>query len=418
MARKPRKSKGTWTRENHEILGGKGFIYRVNASGDVWQFRMWIPEEGKHLRKSLRTRDFDAAVKRAEELCFQTFSDVSSGRKIFGITIQEMVDAFLDWRQKDVDAGIITKGRLGTIKTQTNRLLEYKDPSMKVGELDKNSLYDWEQWRRKEYNAVPVRIRNEQATINQMMDFAYRNGYSHFPKFDFRKIKIARDDIGVRDVFTLEEYDRLVRYMRTYVSKKECPDDNLRAERLMVRDAVLIASNTMLRVGELWALEWRDIVSIEETVDENNLPVSLVHLEVRKEISKVRSRRRVISRGGEYFHRLKKNSQYTEPSDFLFASVNGRQQLNRRKWYLHWKHLMHGIGIDNYAERKLTWYSLRHFGITCRIRAKVPLADISKIAGTSVSHIETHYGHYDDDMLKSTALKNFTVTAFGIAVTQ
>ena len=144
MARKPRKSKGTWTRENHEILGGKGFIYRVNASGDVWQFRMWIPEEGKHLRKSLRTRDFDAAVKRAEELCFQTFSDVSSGRKIFGITIQEMVDAFLDWRQKDVDAGIITKGRLGTIKTQTNRLLEYKDPSMKVGELDKNSLYDWE----------------------------------------------------------------------------------------------------------------------------------------------------------------------------------------------------------------------------------------------------------------------------------
>ncbi len=222
---------------------------------------MWIPEEGKHLRKSLRTRDFDAAMKRAEELCFQTFSDVASGRKIFGVTIQEMVDAYLDWRGKDVAAGIITKGRLGTIRTQTNRLLEYKDPDMKVGELDKNSLFDWEQWRRKEYNAVPVTIRNEQATINQMMDFAYRNGYSHFPKFEFRKIKIARDDIGVRDVFTLEEYDRLVRYMRTYVSKKECPDDNQRAERLMVRDAVLIASNTMLRVGELWALAYKSIYS-------------------------------------------------------------------------------------------------------------------------------------------------------------
>ena len=79
---------------------------------------------------------------------------------------------------------------------------------------------------------------------------------------------------------------------------------------------------------------------------------------------------------------------------------------------------MYGIGIENYADRKLTWYSLRHFGITCRIRAKVPMADISKIAGTSVSHIETHYGHYGDEMLKSTALRNFTVTSSGIKLTQ
>ena len=64
---------------------------------------------GKHLRKSLRTRDFDAAMKRAEEMCFQTFSDVASGRKIFGVTIQEMVDVYLDWRGKDVAAESLPK---------------------------------------------------------------------------------------------------------------------------------------------------------------------------------------------------------------------------------------------------------------------------------------------------------------------
>ena len=121
MSRKPRKSKGTWTRQNESILGGKGFIYRVNASGDVWQFRMWIPEEGKHLRKSLRTRDFDAAKERAEKLIFETYSDVATGKKIFGVTLQELVDAFLVWREKDVVTGDITKERLGTIKSQTNR---------------------------------------------------------------------------------------------------------------------------------------------------------------------------------------------------------------------------------------------------------------------------------------------------------
>lgn len=414
MARKPRKSKGAWTRENHEILGGKGFIFRVNQSGDVWQFRMWVPEEGKHLRKSLRTRDFDAAKERAEKLIFETLSDIATGRKIFGATLQELVDAFLGWRGNDVEAGIITKGRLGTIKTQTNRLLEYKEPTLKVAELDKNSLFDWEQWRRKEYGAEKVTIRNEQATLNQMMEFAYREGFSHFPRFEFRKISISQGEIGTRDIFTLEEYDKLVRFMRSYTSKKECPDENIRKERMLVRDAVLIASNTMCRVGELWALKWGDVIGIEDTFDENEKKIALVTLDIRKEISKTRKRRRVVSRGGEYFRRLKSNSKYTEPSDFLFCSVDGNQQLDRRKWYAHWKNLMYGIGVENYQKRQLTWYSLRHFGITCRIRAKVPCLDIAKVAGTSATHIENHYSHYDDDMLKSTALKNFIVSPTGI----
>jgi hypothetical protein len=38
-----------------DILSGKASIFRVKNSGDVWQFRMWIAEEKKHLRKSLRT---------------------------------------------------------------------------------------------------------------------------------------------------------------------------------------------------------------------------------------------------------------------------------------------------------------------------------------------------------------------------
>ena len=327
-----------------------------------------------------------------------------------------MINAFLDWRQKDVDAGIITKERLGTIRTQTNRILEFKDASLKIAELDKNSFYDWEQFRKSQSGAKSVTIRNEQATINQMMQFGYREGYCHFPKFDFRQIKITRDDIGRRDIFTLDEYDRLVKFMRTYTSVKDCPDKSIREERLMVRDCVLIASNTMLRVGELWALEWRDVVSVEKTVDNTNQTVHLVTINVRPEISKVRTSRRVISRGGEYIERLKKNSSFTSPSDFLFSAVNGTAMLDRKKWYAHWKNLMIGIGIENYQERKLTWYSLRHFGITCRIRAKVPYADISKVAGTSVTHIETHYGHYDDDMLKSTALQNFSINPDGLSL--
>ena len=61
MVRKARKSKGTWTNQNHDILG-KAQIYRVLASGDVWQFRMWIPDEKKYVRKTLRTKDLETAM--------------------------------------------------------------------------------------------------------------------------------------------------------------------------------------------------------------------------------------------------------------------------------------------------------------------------------------------------------------------
>lgn len=67
MARKARKSKGNTSQEVHDILGGKSQIFRVPQSGDVWQFKMWVTEEQKYFRKSLRTKDFDTAVVRAEE---------------------------------------------------------------------------------------------------------------------------------------------------------------------------------------------------------------------------------------------------------------------------------------------------------------------------------------------------------------
>ncbi|MGY9056313.1 MAG: phage integrase SAM-like domain-containing protein, partial [Alphaproteobacteria bacterium] len=250
---------GGFQHSNHEILGGKGKVFRVPNSGDVYQFQMWIPEEKKYLRKSLKTKDLETALKRGEDLYLQTFSDVKSGRKLFGITLQELSDAYLKWREEDVALGNITKGRLGTMSSQMKHLLAYKGHQTKVSELDRNSCYEYEVWRMQQFpNTKKVTIRNEQATFNAMMKYAYRVGYSHLDTLDFRKMVIKGADISRRDTFTLEEYDRLVRYMRTYVSVRACPDETERMERMLVRDAILVASNTMLRVGELWNLKWKD----------------------------------------------------------------------------------------------------------------------------------------------------------------
>ena len=117
---------GGFQHSNHEILGGKGKVFRVPNSGDVYQFQMWISEEKKYLRKSLKTKDLETAMKRGEDLYLQTYSDVRSGRKLFGITLQELSDAYLKWREEDVALGHITKARLGPMSSQMNHLLAYK----------------------------------------------------------------------------------------------------------------------------------------------------------------------------------------------------------------------------------------------------------------------------------------------------
>lgn len=417
MVRRKRVSKGNWSTDNHPIMDGQAEIFRVAQSGKVWQFRMWIPEEQKAVRKSLKTRDLETAQKRARELFIEVSSNVQSGKKIFGASLQELSEQFVLWRSKDVEAGIITAGRLTTIKSQIKHFLRYKSPDLKLSELDRNSFHEYEVWRRSSAggNAQQVTIRNEQATLNQMVAFAFREGYLHFDKCHFRPIRIKADEIGRRSIFTLEEYNKLTLFMRSYVSKKHCPNDDERAERLIVRDAIYIASNALLRPGELWQLKWKYFEDQYETKDGNGNPVLLAKLFIPAEISKVRRERTIISKCAKYLNRLKSNSNYTEPDDYLFTNVRSPTVMDRRKWDKHWKNLMVGIGIPDYSARQLTWYSLRHFGITCRIRAGVGYGEIADAAGTGVANIENHYGHFDDKMRISAAVKGFSFDKNGIS---
>ena len=397
------------------LLGGKGEIYRMSRSSAVYQCRIWVPSERKYVRKSLKTTDYESAKLRGEELIFKVLGEVAQGKKLFGITLGELVDKFLEYRWEDVKNGVITEGRFITIQSQCRALLRTKPRKLKVAELTENSFYEWRQMRLKDNPSITtVTIRNETATIGQIFDFAFRNGYSHFPKMYFRPIKISRADVGKRDTFTVAEYEEMVKFLRTYTSKKHCPDDDERTERQKVRDYILTLSNTLMRTGELRQLVWGDVLGYEDRTDETGKKVCVVNLRIRKETSKVRRPRTIWVRGGDYIKRLKTYSPFTEPTDLLFTNKTGTHQLGTRELYKHWDRVMKGIGIEDHSERKLSYYSLRHFGITMRMKSGVPIADVASVAGTSVSHIETHYRHIDDEVMIDSALRNFTPVKEGV----
>jgi integrase len=401
--------------DSEMLLGDRGEIYRMSRSGAVYQCRIWVPDERKYLRKSLKTTDYETAKQRGETLILQTLSDVASGRKLFGISLGELVDKFLEHEGERVKGGFITEGRLTTIQSQCRALLRTKPRSTKIAELDENSFHDWTLMRRKDNPSITqVTIRNETATIGKIFDFAHRNKLSHFPKMYFERIRISRADVGRRDTFTIEEYEEMVKFLRTYTSKKHCPDDEERTERQKVRDYILTLSNTLMRTGELRQLCWGDVLGYEDRTDETGKKVCVVNLRIRKETSKVRRPRTIWVRGGDYIKRLKTYSPFTEPTDLLFTNKTGTHPLGTRELYKHWDRVMKGIGIEDHSERKLSYYSLRHFGITMRMKSGVPIADVASVAGTSVSHIETHYRHIDDEVMIDSALRNFTPVKEGV----
>lgn len=396
----------------------------MSRSGEVYQFRMWVAAERKYIRKSLKTTDHETAIRRAEKRVFRIISDLDQGKAIFGATLGELIEKYLNWREEDVKLGRntngregISEGRLSTIKSQCRAVLRIKSQSLKISELDPNSFYDWQHMcQTAGRNITSVTVRNETATLNHIFGYGYRQGLCHFPKLNFRPVTIRKDQIGRRGVFSLSEYDNLVAFMRKYVSKNECPDEDEREERRKIRDLILILSNTCLRIGELKQLTWADVIKTEEVIDNIHQKQTLVHLWVRPETSKTRSSRRVVSRGGQYFERLRRNSKFVRDTDFLFTDRDGIKPFPKKKLYAHWSAIMTGAGLADYKQRKLYYYSLRHFGITCRIRSEMSMATLAQLAGTSVTHIEKHYAHVDDEMLKAGAMKNFRYDESGIDI--
>ena len=89
------------------LLGGKGEIYRMSRSSTVYQCRIWVPSERKYVRKSLKTTDYETAKLRGEELIFKVLGEVAQVKKLFGISLGELVDKFLEYRWEDVTNGVL-----------------------------------------------------------------------------------------------------------------------------------------------------------------------------------------------------------------------------------------------------------------------------------------------------------------------
>ena len=382
----------------------------VYKRGDYWQFRLWLEKEKKYVRKSLRTRKRTEAVELGKELYLELFADMKQGKSYYSITSEKAAEKYLAARKHDCEMGLIAASRYTTLKSHLKHWVAFIDKNTKVRDLKRKDCEGYYEWRlaQAEGDVKQKTVHGEQATINGMMKWLYRQNETYIDGFDFKKLKRI-DDAGEsvrRQTLTSEEYNRLIRTMR-----KLSPNTNNELKDLqskwfkLTQMFVLIATNSGLRVGEQKQLRWED-VRVEEHKDKEGNTVKLARINVRAATSKVRKARTLLCRNGQYFERLKMSLGERTGKSLVF-SIDGKREVNLKTLSKYFKTMLEAAEIEDAAGRGIVLYSLRHFMITQRIMAGLSYRQVADMCGTSVMMIEKTYWHLNDEIRLTSALADY-----------
>ena len=396
----------TFIVERHYIADKEAEVIRTRTSGKVYHFRMWVAKEKCYVRKSLRTKDLHIALELAKKEFYKTIGIIESGKTVKDITVGDLVKKFLEDKEKDCSLGYITKKRVITIRSYLKNFVNFIGNNTSVGSLNSQSCYDYAEWRKNLNNrASDDTIKNEKVSITSLIKYAYKHKYSTLGSFDFRKVGSSKGNTS-RGTFTDEEYKQIILFLRSWTAKKNNNDDKIRLRRMMFRDMFFTATNTYLRLGELLNLKWNDILGYENIIDNIGHHHTLSTIRVRIETSKVRKERIITTRGGNFLRRWYKHTNSNKDDDFIFIRKDGKGKVSYADLYSAWYEIMEGSNIKH-KEKKISWYSCRHYGITARLKAGANLFNLAKIAGTSIEQIEIFYGKWDQTMSRETSMLNY-----------
>jgi hypothetical protein len=160
---------------DEEKIFDDAVIYR---RGDYWQFRIWLTKEHKYARFSLKTKNKSTAIDKAKLCYHELMAQQLQGKRYFSQTTKMGVDAYLAQRWKDVEAGLIVKGRYGTIKTHLEHWLDFIGRDTKLKELERTDCENYFLERTKTKKKISVgqsTVANEQSSINALMSWLFKN---------------------------------------------------------------------------------------------------------------------------------------------------------------------------------------------------------------------------------------------------
>jgi len=422
--RKPKRPPRVRSRESTRteitpICDGEAKVFRAKPSGDVWQFEMNIKNEKyevggrtKWLRKSLRTRDLEEARRKGRELWMETIGKLQSSQPIFSPTTSELVNIYLEIKKGEVG---INKGyqRYQTIRTQLGWYLEFVGTEEKITDIDRNIWDDYFRFRRTHKPEVTdMTLSNEKSVIRALYRWAIRLEY--LPQRYLPEFPPLSAEVGRRRALTIEEWRVIYEHMR---SKEWTNVENpkMAEQRKFIYWFVLVLGNLGCRFGEARSLTWHNIKKIQKvSVDgRNETQVTVNFLKSQTKNAKARTS---IGRRGDVFSTIKRHSNFTKPTDYVFVDNDTGDQIGREVYYKHWKSMVDETGIQEQSVEKLTFYNIRHFYATQRLYSGISPYLLAKMMGCGIHYIWKHYGQIDVEKMAQDATKKVNYDKDGMVV--
>ncbi len=400
----------------------------VYKRGEFWHFRMWLVNEHKYARFSLKVRNRQSAIDKAEKHYYELKVLEANKKPYFSITTKEGVERYIKQRQIDVEDGIIVKGRLSTIKTHLAHWLKFIGKDKKLKEIERMDCYNYSSNRTKTKKGVAVSqttVVNEQSTVNAMMSWLYKNKLTDFESFEFKKLKKVdkgNDDFR-RSIFTQDEMTAYWASLNKYLDKaiEEYNKDNCDENYVKVVTSfyLVFLILTGMRRGELLQLRWQDVV--QETHLYESKEHELLKVTVRAETSKVRRTRKFMIEDLDYYDRFfkianpkfKLQEQEKEKArrfgDALIFSTDGYTAITVRAIDYHFKLLLTSAEIANLDTRNIVPYSCRHYFITEKLNSNLTIQAVADMCGTSQNQIQETYYHITKERMITNALARYVV---------
>jgi integrase len=346
----------------------------------------WIKGENKHFRKSLRETNLDRAKEKGREIYHQLMGQIYSGNKVFSYKMGDLVEIYLDHQQKRVDDGLIVQGRHSTIKTILNHLIKFVGNDTKVDSIENTTYRNYFDFRRKHHPKVQnITLKNERSQISHLYKWGIGEGFigaNRLPKWTELKYSQPR----TRQYLNRELYRKLYTHLNNWTKGINHEEDLY--YRQLVRDFILVLSNTGMRFGECHQLKWEYINVIPSKLKYPNVKIF-----IPSHITKTRRERTTLGMRGDIFKRIKSYSPDTLSHNFVFRKFESDELVSKKILYKYWEKIMLETGLCNEPVAP-TYYTLRHTFISYRLMyGNVNVFTLGKLVGTGIKYIQDHYGH-------------------------
>ena len=374
------------------LADGKITLYqRDDVKGSVWQCRILIKGNRGYVRRSTG----ETELERAKEVALQILGELKQRkaqnlpmtRKTFAeVAAGYLKDAETRWKE-----GRNSAGRYGIIKGTVQRYLVPYFGNRDITLIVKKDLMDYRGWRQNYWITGPGAGQTKkqkkpptQATLKQewtVLRGVFLDGMDIgvVSQELLRALKHDKITVNKRPAFTGQEYRQLYLFMRGWAKKTNNP--RVAKDRALLREYVLIMTNSGMRKGEARNLKWRDVNVYRNQHGE------WVTLTVKGKTGE----RLVVCQPDtqRYFNRLRQRGYKTDPDDLVFCHEDG---LPIADW-IGFSALLKAAGLERDTHgNKRSIYSLRHTYATFRLQHGTNVYWLKKNMGTSVAMIERHYG--------------------------